>query len=359
MLGKILSNVRNILFFADIDHLSYSRITPKICRTNRVLITVFSGVAAALLTSFYFVTYYVEATRVNRPVYELGAAFSIGLFICAKFLAKRFDRITTSLVHIAVASFYVYGILIGTVIGRDHTAVTFMVLLVFMPVLFIDRPLHTILTSFFYTAIFIILSHLLKPSYIVPMDTVNAVTFSILGAISGTIINHMKLRGYVVEKMLHEISRNDKLTQMNNRNAYELDHDMIPRDARRMLGCVYIDVNDLKRINDTYGHERGDEMLKYVAAQIMNYFGKQYSYRVGGDEFIAFIHDPGELEIIEKVRGLVRSVEKAGYHIAVGSSTDKARNIDIDKLVTNAEVIMYREKKYYHEKHDHKHKHNK
>ena len=160
----------------------------------------------------------------------------------------------------------------------------------------------------------------------------------------------MKVRGYVVENMLHEISRNDQLTQMNNRNAYELDRDSIPNIAKHKLGCVYIDVNDLKFINDTRGHDQGDEMLRYVSMMIVKLFGKEYSYRIGGDEFIAFIPDPQDLEI--RIREFTQSLEEEGYHAAIGSSICKVRDIDLEKLVTNAEVIMYREKKYYHEKHN-------
>ena len=348
----MLEKIQNILLYAGVERLDYERIFPKITRANRAIITIFSGIASVLLVVFYALTFVVKVMEPNRTVYGLGACFAVTLFVFAEFLAKRYPKLVIPLTHIAAAAFYIYGILIGTLVRPEQAAVTFMVMLVFLPILFIDRPIHSIVSIVFYVTIFIVLCYLNKDRSIIPTDVVNSITFSVLGMISGIVVNHMKLRGYVVEQILHEISRSDQMTKMNNRNAYEMERNSIPNYARKNLACVYIDVNDLKYINDTEGHESGDEMLKFVATQITQYFGKQHTYRIGGDEFVAFIVDPtSDWEITQRITELKHTIERQGYNVAVGSSVDRTKGIDIEKLVTQAEVEMYREKELYHEKH--------
>lgn len=348
----MLEKIQNILLFAGVDRLNYDLVKTKVANVNRTVITVFSGIASILLALFYVLTFFIEVMRHNRPIYELGLIFSVILFVTSKFIAKRYAKLVAMLVHLAIAIFYIYGILIGTVVSPNHASVTFMVMLVFMPMLFINRPAHSIIMNLFYAIIFIVLCYRNKSMDLIPTDVVNVITFSILGTISGIIVSHIKVRGYVVEQMLHKISRFDQMTQMNNRNAYELERISIPYEARCTLACIYIDVNDLHVLNNTKGHDYGDEMLKYVARQIKKFFGDKYSYRIGGDEFIAFALDVSDWEVTQKTTELKRVCEEKGYHIAVGSKRKEVRNIDLEGLIKDAELEMYREKDLYHEEHN-------
>ena len=346
----MLEKIRNILLFTGVDRLNYELIKSKIAKTNRIVIVVFSAIATILLLIFFCLTFFIEVMQRNQKVYGLGMAFSILLFIFSKFIAKRYSSLVVSLVHVTVAAFYIYGILIGIFVSPEHTSVTFMVMLVFMPMLFIDRPIHSVVINTFYTLIFIILCYFNKDIHIASIDVVNAITFSVLGTISGIVVSHMKIRGYVVEQMLHEISRSDQMTQMKNRNAYELERTSVPNDARHSLACIYIDVNDLHIVNNTKGHDYGDEMLKYVAMQIKKLFGEEYTYRIGGDEFIAFAPDVSDWEVTQKTAELKRVVEQNGYYVAVGSKRKEVRNINLEALIKDAELEMYHEKDLYHEK---------
>ena len=161
----------------------------------------------------------------------------------------------------------------------------------------------------------------------------------------------MKIRGYVSEQKLEAVSRFDKLTGMQNRNAYERDLYDMPQKCRESLTCIYIDVNGLKFLNDNKGHKEGDKMLIAVAGKIRKYFGESRSYRVGGDEFIAFLPDPKWGFLHVRFDG-----SDMGYHVAVGWETyDLERlNDDIDclsvqVLIEDAEKRMYRKKKDFYD----------
>ncbi len=100
-----------------------------------------------------------------------------------------------------------------------------------------------------------------------------------------------QFRTNVETMLLKEMAYKDMLTGIGNRNAYELYlTDITTRPpGDRMYGLI-ADINDLKRTNDTYGHEMGDTIIVEVGDILFKIFGKNGScFRVGGDEFVAFI----------------------------------------------------------------------
>ena len=91
---------------------------------------------------------------------------------------------------------------------------------------------------------------------------------------------------------MDKIAHIDSLTGVKNKNAYteeiaKIDKKIAAGDAKFCI--VMIDVNYLKRVNDTYGHERGNEYLINACRLACGVFGKEHVYRVGGDEFVVLI----------------------------------------------------------------------
>jgi diguanylate cyclase (GGDEF)-like protein len=99
-----------------------------------------------------------------------------------------------------------------------------------------------------------------------------------------------------IDKM-HEIALKDALTGVLNKHAYNAAIQMLEDSARR-FGLVVIDLNGLKGINDTYGHEKGDLAIKHICGIICSVFGEDSVYRIGGDEFVVMLNSE-ELKDIE------------------------------------------------------------
>ncbi|MBR0063743.1 MAG: GGDEF domain-containing protein [Oscillospiraceae bacterium] len=88
------------------------------------------------------------------------------------------------------------------------------------------------------------------------------------------------------------LANKDALTGVRNKNAYdayaiELQAKMRKRDIRFAVGMI--DINDLKGINDTYGHEKGDIYIMECCKIICETFEHSPVFRVGGDEFVVVI----------------------------------------------------------------------
>ncbi|WP_373164557.1 diguanylate cyclase domain-containing protein [Agathobaculum sp. Marseille-P7918] len=153
-------------------------------------------------------------------------------------------------------------------------------------------------------------------------------------------------------QLIHTMGTMDTLTGLKNRNSYEsalLEYGSIASDN---FHCIYVDVNGLHELNNQYGHKAGDTMLRFVANSICSVFGTEHTYRIGGDEFVAFsLQDSSDI-VAEKLKSLCRMVETKGYYISVGSACWQDCERNLDELIAQAEEAMYDNKRDFYQKHD-------
>jgi two-component system cell cycle response regulator len=91
---------------------------------------------------------------------------------------------------------------------------------------------------------------------------------------------------------------------------------------RTRTACIFMDVNDLKKVNDAYGHKAGDLMLTTIAGQIKQHIRTlDFVYRHGGDEFVAILPETTEAGGTNIVRRLTESLENTPVEIAAGVTT--------------------------------------
>lgn len=143
------------------------------------------------------------------------------------------------------------------------------------------------------------------------------------------------------------LSETDALTQMRNRNSYTKYIESI--DSLEGLAVIIMDVNNLKVINDSYGHQEGDRMLTEVAERIKKVFSDGYDiFRIGGDEFAILSIGKTQLEIEEDMWRFDRDIRHLNegrryrFSVAVGLAIYEAfRNETIDDLVNRADQNMY------------------
>lgn len=101
---------------------------------------------------------------------------------------------------------------------------------------------------------------------------------------------------------LQKLASTDLLTEAKNRNAYEKRIKQLDQEEqeRQSTGIVLFDLDNLKVINDHFGHEKGDEALKLCCQCIRQVFTKEQNcFRIGGDEF-AYLYCEEEKDLIEE-----------------------------------------------------------
>lgn len=104
---------------------------------------------------------------------------------------------------------------------------------------------------------------------------------------------------------MSELAVKDSLTGIRNKTAYVYEaqklEQAISEDPDTRFGLAMIDLNFLKHINDSYGHEKGDEALKTLTGIICRVFAHSPVFRVGGDEFTVILQGE-DLERVELLR---------------------------------------------------------
>lgn len=193
------------------------------------------------------------------------------------------------------------------------------------------------------------------------MDIVRQIVFLFLLVVLVIVVVSVFLtdRGIIRPmKRLERRAYRDTLTGLLNRTAYYeynqvLDQQIASGEAD--FSILMIDVNFLKRMNDTHGHEKGNEYLKNAAALISRVFGQERLYRTGGDEFVAVFdgeaRDDVQQSILEFKREAADLQSQPGLQpwqrvsAAVGvAAYDGARDKSAEDVLKRADAAMYQDK---------------
>lgn len=153
-------------------------------------------------------------------------------------------------------------------------------------------------------------------------------------------------------RQLEELSRTDALTGLLNVRHLQDIVTTVLRGAQRRsepVSAVYIDVDDFKQINDTQGHQRGDDILRTIGAAIRATCRVEDScFRYGGDEFCLVLPDCRAEDALDtRVRRLreVLSEQLGDVTLSVGvAQTGPDNYVDAAALIRLADERMYREK---------------
>ncbi len=329
------------LLYAEMSREEYKACLPDIQRSNRQRVTAYLGIACAFLTVLWILSGALEFLRPNMPAYMIALAVCMGLQAVNRTFPGKNGLLLTWLMYAFEALLYVLGIYLGIHPSPDTPTVSFIAFLLAVPLLFVMRPIQHILNVVFFDGIFILTCFLFKSKETLPVDILDGMVFGAVSCIISTFIMLSMHENFSIRHKLLGIAETDLNVGLKNRNAYESQMRDYPMHCSSTLSCVYLDVNGLHELNNTRGHAAGDEMLKTVAAKVRDIFGEEYSYRVGGDEFVAFAMDKSAEEMRALIHKLVQEVDEAGYSVAVGTATHSAGGIDMEVLVKSAETRMY------------------
>ena len=175
---------------------------------------------------------------------------------------------------------------------------------------------------------------------------------AILQAVAGQLA--VALQNLQSRRMLKEMAIRDPLTGLYNRRFLDEVIGQEVAAARRYhrpLALLYVDVDGFRAVNNTHGHQVGDEILRRVAGFLQeNVREADYVFRVGGDEFLILLPETdGEATgIAERLkRGIKQALEDVGLPLGLSIGTamwDPESEFDLDTLIAEADKKMYEDK---------------
>ncbi len=157
-------------------------------------------------------------------------------------------------------------------------------------------------------------------------------------------------------KYLEKVAMIDELTGLPNRRFLKIMLDKcfgkLVRFENYSFGIIFFDIDNFKKINDTFGHKVGDDVLKRLAYIAKKMFRKyDVCCRYGGEEFVAvlqYLNNSDLYQIAERLRVLVENnlkIPKYNYSVTISIGATKAKKDDtFDSLIKRADKLMYQSK---------------
>jgi len=152
------------------------------------------------------------------------------------------------------------------------------------------------------------------------------------------------------ENRLRSLRFKDVLTGLHNRGYFEDQVSKYLGGENYPLSIIVGDIDDLKKINDSFGHLRGDRILGSVGKVLKNNCRKEdLVCRIGGDEFVMLLPKTGEDEVLTVTERIHKDVSALGKHgmdcsISLGTYTVTEPIDDIETILGNADKKMYSSK---------------
>ncbi len=178
----------------------------------------------------------------------------------------------------------------------------------------------------------------------------------LVGAVEVFVDNSKEIQLTKDIEKLKSIAMYDQLTNLANRRYLQsyLESKLIEfKNLNVNFGIAFIDIDDFKKVNDVYGHDIGDEVLKVISKTLQSSVRKNDLVgRWGGEEFIAIFSGISQenLKIItEKLRMLVENstlrntILKTNVTISIGATLFREEDT-IDSFINRADQLMYQSK---------------
>ena len=176
-----------------------------------------------------------------------------------------------------------------------------------------------------------------------------AVTISvIIGLALNIYFLVLRIHNYRSQRELATMAYKDGLTGLNNRRMFTQSARILQRTAHTSAYFLMIDIDDFKQINDVYGHDVGDEVLKKIADVIAGLCGEHLCGRLGGEEF-AIIYLGEKTAACAFAAQLVDSVEAAfvperKVSVSIGMA-EMLQETDLSHSYRRADESLYQAKK--------------
>lgn len=144
---------------------------------------------------------------------------------------------------------------------------------------------------------------------------------------------------------LRTISLHDSLTGLGNRNAYQGACLRLSEKGLTKTGVVYVDLNDLKVINDTQGHAMGDEYIMSMSRIFSKHFRSSDIFRIGGDEFVFLCNNIAQDMFHKKIRNMrIECERKHPGALSLGALWE-VRPTNLEAMIRECDKRMYQDKK--------------
>ncbi|MDD3238478.1 MAG: GGDEF domain-containing protein [Lachnospira sp.] len=320
-------------------------------------------------TAYTFMTFFCFALAVGTSWNASFSSAIIRLFIRAGFVYGLLTLVvywgivnhkehTRAMYYLFETFTFMLVIVSGTYYSPHDRAVFFFMMLIVVPLLYVERPIISIGTSAIACVIFGFVTAVVKaddPS-IMNVDLMNAVVGFALSAVFIYYIRNLHLASMQATLLLKVEVQIDGLTGLLNKISTQASCQRYLEYNHPITNCVVImlDIDDFKHINDTYGHQCGDIVLVQIGVVLKQIFRTQDIVgRIGGDEFLILMRDIENVTVAEdkakqinvQVKNIFKEYGDEQISCSIGIVQNRNQNTTFMEMYQKADQALYQAKK--------------
>ena len=223
------------------------------------------------------------------PFFVVITVLSVACLVAENRLHDRYPQASTLFFYAAFTLVVVYIMAVGVICSQEERTVTICLLLCAAPSLLTDRPWRVIMAVVLAAVAFIIAAGVYKSADVFASDVTNTLCSLGLGLVIGINAQKTRVDNYVDRYAKSRAMKTDGLTGILNKTAFE-EESTFMIEAGMTGALLVIDADNFKHVNDTYGHAKGDDVIRSIGQSIdLNRRGGDLVGRFGGDEFCVLL----------------------------------------------------------------------
>ena len=350
---KVLRTIRNYLCNCGIENEEYL-VIKKDAYVSNFMVWRLLHIIMTLAFGFLFInSLFSNMLEINKWIYLGAFGYSL-IEVVIFFTIKKDSIIAQLLIYLSISVLFLFGAFI-TRNKPEYPAAAFIAFLLITPMFMIDRPFFMGIELGVASIVFLVWMYYIKPYEIWRMDFVNIISFTLVGFFIHVISNSIRIREFVLTRKLEIQKDHDDMTGLKNKGALTREINAFLADESKNKGVLFmLDIDGFKSINDTYGHDVGDSVIKQLGKFLANRFiNGEVVGRFGGDEFIIFIKDIDDEQVVENIAGEVVTGlssyielpdENQKVYASMGIAIYHGQEKNYSEIFKKADVALYKAK---------------
>ncbi len=350
---KILRILRNYFFYCGIEKDEYNAIKKDAYVSNFEVWRVLHFLMAAMFGILYIGSLTNDLMKPNSWLYLLSFVYSV-IIIILFFMLKKDSLAAQLLIYLTMSMLFLFGCILS-VKRPEIPAVSFIAFLLITPMIMIDKPFFMAIELSVASTVFLLWTYGVKTYDIWKIDCGNVIPYTVVGIFLNVIANSLRIKEFVLTRKINIQKDLDDLTGLKNKGAMTREINQFLLDKSSDKGTLFVmDIDRFKSINDTYGHDVGDDVIRQFGKFLGEMFiNDEIVGRFGGDEFIAFIKNADNTKIAcqiadDIVKGVSKNVILADgsqkISISIGMAIYHGEEKNYSELFKKADIALYEAK---------------
>lgn len=350
---RFLRTARNYFFYSGIEKDEYNAVKKDAYVSNYVIWRLLHVLLVAAFAFLYISSLFYDLLESNRLFYLFALVYSVVASVLF-FVMKKDSLVAQLLIYLSISLLFVFACLI-TQNKPEIPATTFIALLLITPMFMIDKPFFMTFELVAASTVFLVWMYNVKPYDIWQMDLINVIIFTLVGIILNIIANSVRIKEFVLTRKINIQKDTDELTGLMNKGALTREIKLALDDSSVNKGLLLVmDVDHFKHINDTYGHDVGDNVIVQLGGLLGRKLAdNEIAARFGGDEFVIFIKDTDDPEVARNIaeaiiKGASENVKlpvsDQNVSVSIGIAVYKGLEKTFTEIFKKADTALYRSK---------------